>query len=155
MKTKIATKVLENLKVSPTEEKLFVLETLIKEKKIKRSNLIDLLKKQKNLTDYQVRNLLQSLNQSGIIKWTVTSGGAIVRLTAKAEAECIAVECDLFTEEIGEKFVKKLSKFADSLDECVSSLKKEGGEIKAEVAEALADSLTKFADKLRNISTKK
>jgi hypothetical protein len=143
-KSKIAQTMLVNLKVDPTEERLFVVETLIKDKKVKRTTLINWLM-QKSLTDYQARMLLQSLNQKKVIRWTVESGVATVRLTKEAEAEMYAIEFNLFKEKAGVEFKKKIEDFEKGMDEFISSAK-EGGD---QLANHLADHLSRFADFLR------
>jgi hypothetical protein len=140
--------VLNGLNVDPTEEKIFVLVTLIKEKEIKRSKLIKLLV-ERGLYNHQAVNLLQSLNKKDVVKWTIVSGVAFVKLTEKAKKEILAVEVESLKQELGEEFEKKISHFEKGFEEFVSSVKKEGKELEKEVVEGLANHLVNLANKIR------
>ena len=86
---------LENLKINPTEEKLFIVELLIKEKKVRKVILQELLR-QRNMPDPQIKNLLQSLNKKEVIELTSKEGIDFIQLTNQATQELTTVEVNAF-----------------------------------------------------------
>jgi DNA-binding MarR family transcriptional regulator len=86
---------LENLKINPTEEKLFIVELLIKEKKVRRVILQELLR-QRNMTPSQIKNLLQFLSKKEVIELTSKEGIDFIQLTNRATQKLTTVEVNAF-----------------------------------------------------------
>lgn len=149
-KSQIAYALLDNFNVDPTEERLFVVESLLETKKIRRTEILNSLG-QRKLTEHQARMLLQSLNQKKVIKWDVEAGVATVKFTDEAKTEIEAIKMKEFLEQAGEKFNKKVDDFEKSANEFIESAR-EGGDL---LANCLADRLEKFATFIRKAKNSK
>jgi hypothetical protein len=147
----IIAKTLSNLNITPSAENLFIFETLLdnllKGKKVKRITLINLLK-EKEITDLQIKNILDSLNKSNVIKWEVIKGVSIVKLTKEAKAAFAVAYVSITGKECGKNLEDVLALGEEAINDFLDTITKEGKQWGKRLKKNLSKTFREMASKL-------